>query len=162
MNLLRSLLAAGLAISCAPVPQTPVTSSTAGRMPCDSTGLTLPAGFCATVVTSLGVRARHIAVAPNGDLYVATIGTPQAPSSIVALRDTNSDGRADVRVNFGPASGSGIAFRDGSLWFGTNDAIVRYRISAGSLRPASGPDTIVSGLRADSGHTAKTIAVSTD
>ena len=162
MNHMRTVLAAGLALSCAPATPAPVVSPTGGRPACDSTGLTLPTGFCATVVTSLGTRARHLVVTPSGDIFVATIGSPQAPSSIVALRDTDGDGRADLRENFGPGSGSGIAWRDGSLWFGTNDAIVRYRIAAGSLRPSSGPDTIVSGLRADSGHAAKTIAVSAD
>ena len=37
----------------------------------DNGGITLPAGFCALVaVDGLG-PARHIAVAPNGDVYVA-------------------------------------------------------------------------------------------
>ena len=58
----------------------------------DNGGLKLPMGFCALVVAdSLGV-ARHMAVAPNGDLYVALQtsggrGQPQTGGGAVALRD---------------------------------------------------------------------------
>src|SRR4026207_1636422 len=49
----------------------------------DNGGLKLPAGFCALVVAdNLGV-ARHMAVAPNGDLYVVlqTSGGRGAPAA---------------------------------------------------------------------------------
>src|SRR5256886_17328251 len=38
----------------------------------DNGGITLPQGFCALVVANDVGTARHLAVAPNGDLYVAT------------------------------------------------------------------------------------------
>jgi hypothetical protein len=47
--------------------------SAAAPPPCDpdNGGITLPPGFCALVaIDGLGA-ARHIAVAPNGDVYVA-------------------------------------------------------------------------------------------
>src|SRR5687767_10207224 len=58
-------------------------------------GLFLPGNFAAVVVAdSLEGKARHIAVNDNGDIYVkARYGG--ADSSIIALRDTNNDGRAD-------------------------------------------------------------------
>src|SRR3954470_20316050 len=37
-------------------------------------GLTLPAGFCATVFADVEGGPRHIAVAPNGDVFVALGG----------------------------------------------------------------------------------------
>ena len=37
----------------------------------DNGGITLPAGFCALVAADGLGPARHIAVAPNGDVYVA-------------------------------------------------------------------------------------------
>ena len=37
----------------------------------DNGGITLPMGFCALVVADNLGAARHMAVAPNGDLYVA-------------------------------------------------------------------------------------------
>src|SRR5205823_14119302 len=41
--------------------------------PCDpdSGGITLPDGFCAVVLADQVGRARHLAVAPNGDVFVA-------------------------------------------------------------------------------------------
>src|SRR5579872_7483716 len=43
---------------------------------CDSGngGITLPAGFCAEVVADGLGAARHLVVAPNGDVYVALQG----------------------------------------------------------------------------------------
>ena len=166
MNVIRSLAAGGaasIALACAPVPG--VSTPAALRRPaCDTaTGITLPAGFCATIVADLGVRARHIAVAPNGDVFVATYGTAQAPSAGVVLRDTTGDGRADVTSRFGSGpGGSGIALRPGRVWFATNSAVLRYRWPQGALAPAGAPDTIVSGLPADRSHTSKTIAVGAD
>ncbi len=43
----------------------------------DNGGITLPAGFCALVAADGLGAARHIVVAPNGDLYVALQSGPQ-------------------------------------------------------------------------------------
>src|SRR5699024_2242120 len=82
----------------------------------DNGGITLPDGFCAQVVIdSLGLRsqhsARHIAVAPNGDIYMKT---RSKKGDIVALRDTTGDFRADVIKYFGHMTeGSGILWATG-------------------------------------------------
>ena len=54
----------------------------------DSGGLKLPQGFCALVVaTDLGA-ARHMTVAPNGDLYVALMtGRGQTPGVVAQAPD---------------------------------------------------------------------------
>src|SRR5437660_963061 len=54
----------------------------------DNAGIVLPAGFCAFVAADGLGMARHMAVAANGDLYVALLD-----GGVVALRDTNGDGR---------------------------------------------------------------------
>lgn len=128
-------------------------------------GITLAAGFCAvTVVDSIG-RARHIAVAANGDLFVAvnnTRGRQASTGGVVALRDTDGDGRADVTERWGIDGGTGITLHGGYLYFGTNDAVLRYRLPDGSLRPTGAPDTIVMGLPADRSHASKPIAIGRD
>ena len=127
----------------------------------DNGGITLPAGFCAVVVAEVA-NARHMAVAPNGDLYVsARAVTPQNQHGVTVLRDTNGDGKADVTEGFADEGGTGIAIRDGNLYFGTNGAVLRYRLGAGPL-PASGPDTVVSGLPAAPGNGSKSIAIGDD
>ena len=122
-------------------------------------GITLPQGFCALVIADSLGPARHLAVAPNGDVFVAIRNTRDSKGGIVALRDTNGDGRMDVRERFGDNGGSGIALRGDELLFATDDAVLRYRISRRSLRPAGAPDTIVAQLATGRSHSAKTIAV---
>src|SRR5437016_14411674 len=77
----------------------------------DNGGLTLPPGFCAIVVADQVGAPRHLAVAPNGDLFVALEGGRGGSSGggILALRDTTGDGKADVRQELGSDGGTGIA-----------------------------------------------------
>lgn len=129
----------------------------------DNAGLTLPAGFCAQVVADSIGPARHVAIAPNGDLYVAVRNGNTQRGGIVGLRDTNGDGVADVTKKFGTLGGSEIAFFDGYLYFGTDTAIVRYRWNAGSLELTGAPDTVVYPMTSERGHhAAKTFAISQD
>ena len=66
----------------------------------DNGGIKLPAGFCALVVADGLGAARHMAVAPNGDLYVALMPAAAAASrdrgGVVALRDADGDGKFEV------------------------------------------------------------------
>ncbi|HMI56357.1 MAG TPA: hypothetical protein VK494_09230, partial [Gemmatimonadaceae bacterium] len=76
----------------------------------DNGGITLPSGFCAAVFADTIGHARHIVVSSNGDVYVNTwsgnyFNTPAHPGGfLVALRDTNNDGKADIVRRFGPDS----------------------------------------------------------
>jgi glucose/arabinose dehydrogenase len=79
------------------------------------TGITLPPGFCATVFADNIGHARHLVVAPDGVVYVNTWSgryygndTPPAGGFLIALRDTNGDGRADVNVRFGDDFAHGV------------------------------------------------------
>ena len=128
----------------------------------DNGGLNLPGGFCALVVydakTATGgpARVRDIAVAPNGDVFVAD----QSPGGgVLALRDTNGDGKADETARFGTSPGNGIYFRSPYLYFAPNNRVERYLMSPISLTPVAGPEVIVSGLPATGNHVTKTILV---
>lgn len=124
----------------------------------DNAGLTLPDGFCALVVARDLGRPRHLAVASNGDVFIAVRGEE---GGVLALRDTTGDGRADVRTWFArsPVGGTGLALPGGWLYFGSDDAVVRYRHRVGDLEPAGPADTIVRGLPADRSHRAKSIVL---
>src|SRR5690606_5903649 len=128
----------------------------------DDGGLTLPPGFCALVVADGIGPARHLAVAPNGDIYVALLNRRDAPGALLALRDEDGDGRAEIQERIGENGGSGIALDRADLHFASEDAVLRYPITPGQLLPAGPPDTIVSGLPADRSHRAKTIALGRD
>jgi glucose/arabinose dehydrogenase len=128
----------------------------------DNGGLTLPRGFCALVVhdakTAAGgpAGARHIAVAPNGDVFVAI---QSAGGGVLALRDTTGDGRPDLVTRFGSGPGHGLFYRHPYLYFAPNDRVERYLMSPESLTPVSGPEVIVSGMPATGDHVTKTIVV---
>jgi glucose/arabinose dehydrogenase len=116
----------------------------------DHGSLQLAPGFGALVVADNLGKLRFVAAAPNGDLYVKT-----SDGGIVALRDTNGDGKADVTERFGSGGGTGIAVRDGALYHSTDEAVFRYRLAGGALVPKGEPETIVSGLPRGREHTSK-------
>ncbi|RMH19676.1 MAG: sorbosone dehydrogenase [Gemmatimonadetes bacterium] len=132
----------------------------------DTTGLTLPDGFCAELVAEVP-GARHITVAPNGDIFVAVrntvrrgaSGRERVPGGVVALRDTDGDGHADVQERFGDDGGTGIWLDGEWLYFAPDDRVLRYHIPPGSLRPDGPAEVIVSGLPAGTSHSAKSIVV---
>ena len=124
------------------------------------TGLVLPRGFCATLFADSIPLARHIAVAPNGDVFVATMaGRPNAPRGIVALRDANHDGIADERRSWGPFSSSEVRLFDGYLYAENGSGVVRYKLPAGSLEPAGAADTVVKDLPPGGNHFLKTFVI---
>ncbi len=119
----------------------------------DNGGIALPPGFRALVVADDLGPLRFLAVAANGDVYVKT-----RDGGIVALRDTNGDGRADVKETFGSGGGTGLALHDGWLYSSTNSAVYRYRLAPDALVPRGEPETVVSGLPDEHQHEAKSFA----
>jgi glucose/arabinose dehydrogenase len=138
------------------------------RTKCDSdnTGLKLPTGFCATIFADTLRGARHLWVAPNGDVFVSRqlAGANGGPpgGGITALRDTNADGKADEQVKF--ASGfnsSEVAMFGGYLYAESITGVLRFPFKAGSLEAAGAADTVVEGLPSG-GHQNKTFAIDRD
>jgi|SRR5687767_8561904 len=126
----------------------------------DNGGLTLPPGFCAVVVVKDIGRARHMAVRPNGDLYVALNNSPGlSDGAVVALRDTDGDGRADLQPRFGPTGGNGVAWGEGQLFFAPNDRVLRYDFIGNELVPSGGESVVVSGLPDTDDHPRKTVVL---
>jgi len=147
----------------------PAQAHRVGKVRCDAdnAGITLPPGFCALVVADLveggqPAQARHMAVTPNGDLFVA-INSPNnqnPPFGIIGLRDRDGDGHADEQSRFSPGlGGSGIAWDDGRLFFGANDRVLRFRLPAGSLTPTGNAYVVVRGLPNTGDHISKTIVL---
>jgi glucose/arabinose dehydrogenase len=79
-------------------------------------------------------------------VYVAIRNSPETRGGVVALRDTNGDGRADTRESFGDSGGTGISLHSGYLYLSRDDAIVRFPMKAGQLLPAGPPEVVVSGF----------------
>lgn len=127
----------------------------------DDGGIALPPGFRAYVAADnlvVGKKAgntpeklRFLAVAPNGDLYAKLVR-----GNILALRDTDGDGRFDLIQEFGPGDGgTHIAFHDGYLYHSSRTAVYRYKYTPGELVPSSPLETIVKDLPAEKDHDAK-------
>src|SRR4051794_34301142 len=113
----------------------------------DNGGLKLPPGFCAAVVADNVGRARHIAVAPNGDVFVTTqSGRGGAGGGIVALRDANGDGKLEMKEQFGSGSATGIGLRDGYIYYATPTEIVRYKLPAGQIKPTGDAEIVAKDL----------------
>jgi len=135
----------------------------------DNGGITLPQGFCATVIADGLGYARHIAVAENGDVYVALrnggVGRgragaePQpAQPGVVAMRDSNGDGKMDVTEKFGDKSTNDVVLRNGYLYIGHTTGIERFKMTPGQLKPAGAAETIVEGLPVANPHQDKGLA----
>ena len=134
-------------------------------------GITLPAGFCATVFADRVGIARHMVVAPNGDLFVNLnsgssasrvrhIAPERARGALLALRDTNADGHADLQYwNTNLGGSTGIALAAGWLYFTTPETVQRVRWSGSSLGVDGAPDTLVYGMPNQPGHGSKSIAL---
>lgn len=133
----------------------------------DNAGLTLAEGFCALIVADSVGTARHVTVAPNGDVVVA-LGRSRNPEGgfseggVLVLRDTDGDGVADVRNRFGGGAGDDVEFHGDYLYYSTNDAVMRYPWTPGAMEPDSDADTIVSGLPATRSHRSKSFAFGAD
>ena len=137
------------------LPDTPSskTPSTAATCDADNGGITLPPGFCATVFADQVGSPRHIVVTPQGIVYTMLSG-----GAVLALRDTNGDGRADIRATFGRSANTGIFLRGNDLYADHGTVILRYHLTPGTLLPASTQDTIVRGLPTG-GHNSRSIAI---
>jgi glucose/arabinose dehydrogenase len=138
----------------------------------DNAGLKLPAGLCASIFADTVRGARHLVVAPNGDVFVSAQGRG---GGVIALRP-NASGQADAPKQFATGfTTSEVALFDGYLYTealaarapgvtvtpGTPSviAIVRYPLKPGELTPSGPPDTIVSGLPGQPGHSTRNFAI---
>jgi glucose/arabinose dehydrogenase len=129
----------------------------------DNGGLTLPSGFCALVVAENIGRARHLVVRRNGDIYVALNPARDGsdPGGLLALRDADNDGRAEVIERLSEIGGNGLELsrNERFLYFAQNDRVLRYALSPTELRPTGAPVTIVSGMPATGDHASKTVVL---
>ena len=159
-----TLLGVSAALRVAPVRA----ASTRAAVPCDegNAGLTLPAGFCATVFADKIGTTRHLTVLPNGDVFVnVQAGRAGGESQmgvgkdggLVALRDADGDGHAEVQQKVADANGTDVAVANGFVYVTNRNHVVRFPM-VGDRPDASKPDTIVMNMPVG-GHTAYNFVV---
>lgn len=113
-------------------------------------GLLLPDGFEAVVVADSIGPARELAINDNGDIYVK-LRRSFDDGSIVALRDTSGNGKADIIAKFDSTHyddgnfHTGLKLHNEYLYYTSNLHLMRYPMISGELIPdTTKRDTIFS------------------
>lgn len=121
--------------------------------------LQLPTHFSATSLVKNQGRVRHIAIAPNGNLFLK-LERLREGAGIILWRDLNKDGLYEDSLLFGNYIGTGIAIKGHSLYASSNQAIFRYQLDENfnPISPAS-PERIVYGLLDKGQHASKSITL---
>ena len=121
-------------------------------------GITLPAGFSASVFADSLGKARHIAVNSNGDVYTK-IDELKDGHGILRLRDSNNDGVAEEIAGLGNYKGTGIAIKNGYLYATADEKIYRYKLNANNEVDAATEELIVTDLVNKNQHSSKPITL---
>ena len=120
--------------------------------------LTMPAGFQVNVFAKDLGNARNLAVAPDGTVYL----TRREEGDILALRDTNKDGRADLKqtVTSGHEYVNGITINQNRLYFATDKEL--YVANLGQNGTITKPQQLINDLPDGGQHPNRTIAFGPD
>jgi glucose/arabinose dehydrogenase len=118
----------------------------------------LPAGFSSTVFADGLGRARHITIAPNGDVYVK-LEKLKDGNGIFQLVDANKDGVSETMTGFANYIGTGIAIKNGFLYASSNDKVYRYKMENNQVVDKANPELIVKDLVDKGQHNSKSITL---
>lgn len=121
-------------------------------------GITLPPGFKATVIADNIGTARAIAIRENGDVYIS-LRQGIDLNYLVALRDTNKDGKMDIIKYFGEVGSmvKSIRIHKGYLYVGATTQVVRYKLDDDELLPQDLYEVVVTGFPPPRSHRSKNI-----
>ena len=120
---------------------------------CADSSLTLPAGFTAKVAQEGLGAGRHIVVAPDGVLYLAS------RKGLVAMRDTDGDGTLDKTEPFGDVKGTEVRLFKDWLYVSDDVGVYRYPLKKGEFAPKGAKETVVAGFPLERQHSDKTFAL---
>lgn len=123
-------------------------------------GITVPAGFGIQVFADGVGPARHMVV-HNGNVYVR-LSSETEGKCMVALRDTNNDGRADQTERFGDSGscGTGMAVDNSHLYYSTANEVWRTALPTDTtLVPNSTPERVVTELGSQPQHDARSLTL---
>jgi glucose/arabinose dehydrogenase len=119
---------------------------------------TVPAGFRVNVFATGFKEPRFLTTAPNGDVFLADSGA----GKIYILRDAQHTGGAQQREEF--ASGLnrpfGIVFREGYVYVGDEDALLRFRYDAKTSKRTGQAEKLLDLPRG--GHSTRDLAFTAD
>lgn len=111
----------------------------------EGASLVTPPGFQVSVWAEGDLnRARWMALAPNGDVFVSEPGREPNTGRILVLRDKNNDGKADERFVFatGLMQPFGMAFWKDYFYVANTNAVVRFKYKPGQTVAEGEPEKI--------------------
>ncbi len=119
---------------------------------------TVPAGFKVNVFAAKFKRPRWLTVAPNGDIFLADMGSGE----IIILRDTKNSGSAESRENFveGLRRPFGIAFHDDYVYVGTMKELLRFKYDPKTSKRLGEAEHLMD--LPGGGHDTRSVALSKD
>jgi glucose/arabinose dehydrogenase len=119
---------------------------------------TVPQGFRISVFAEGFKAPRWLAVAPNGDIFLAETGANQ----IVVLRDPKNTGGAQEREIFvtGTTRVFGIAFHDDYVYVGNTTQLVRFRYDPKTSRRLGAVELLMK--IPGGGHITRSVAIAPD
>jgi glucose/arabinose dehydrogenase len=125
----------------------------------------VPAGFKVKLYASGLGNPRLLAVAPNGDVFVAQPGS----GTILVLRGVDANGAVQTTTTFaaGLSSPYGLAFYPTGaapqyLYVATTGSVVRFAYNSGDTKATAAPTTIIATLPNNGGHSTRTLAFTLD
>ncbi|MDR3681037.1 MAG: PQQ-dependent sugar dehydrogenase [Flavipsychrobacter sp.] len=128
----------------------------------NNAGLILPKSFAAIKLADNIGKSRHIAVTPQGDIYVKQL-VANGSKGILLLREEKGTGRAAIIKSFGDYGGTGIAIKNGYLYASSDVDIYRYKLDdKGIVIDPEHPEKIVNGLLERHEHESKSIVLDDD
>ncbi len=125
-------------------------------------GFTLPPGFESTLFHAGVAQQRHIAVSSEGVVFVIRRHRVEG-TGLLAIKDRDGDGVADVTEHFGRFSGSGIGVRTDAagqewLYASSRTAVWRWALQAGEVAPSAEPERVARGFPRQPEHPYKALA----
>jgi glucose/arabinose dehydrogenase len=119
---------------------------------------TVPSGFRVNIFAANFKVPRWLAVAPNGDIFVADMGAGE----IVILRDPQNTGGAQSRETFadGQRRPFGIAFHDDYVYIGNMKELVRFKYDSKTSKRLGQAEHLMD--MPGGGHDTRSVAFSAD
>ncbi len=114
----------------------------------DNARLRVPEGFEVNIFCENLPKARMMAFAPNGDLFVVQ----SKENKVSVLRDGNGDGAADEVFTFAKGKKDGldqpfgIAFREGHFYVANTDGVVRFAYRTGQTKADGKGEAFITGI----------------
>ena len=122
-------------------------------------GLTIPKGFTAVKLVEGYGKVRHIAVTPQGGIYVK-LNKLYKTKGILYFKENTTTHQYVLTNSFGNYTGTGIYIKDQYLYASSDEEVFRYKLNEqGDVISTEAPEKVVTGLPSKGEHESKSIVL---